>query len=73
MAVEIASKLLRKLKSDRASFADALQLGDRFAFHKNYVRKTEGFIAFQFGKALTIEVARSKVGEWFGPVESLYG
>jgi hypothetical protein len=73
VAVEVASTLLRKLKSDGVSFAEALQLGDRFTFHKNYVGKTEGFIASQLGEAFASVVARSKAGEWFGPVESAFG
>jgi len=72
-ARQIALNLLGDMLRDGTDFSDAMQLGDRFAFHKNYVDRTEDFIASHFGEAFARTVSKAETGKWFGPVESAYG
>ncbi len=68
-----ASSLLNERVRDGTDFSAAMQFGDRFAFHKNYVNRTENFVASHFGGEFASTVSEAETGQWFGPVESAYG
>jgi len=72
-ARQIALNLLGDMLRDGTDFSGAMQFGDRFAFHKNYVDRTEDFIASHFGREIARTVSKAETGKWFGPVESAYG
>ena len=70
-----AGALLAKLKADHAGFNDAPAYGDRFLFHKNYVERTDDYIASQLGDEVAAAVfdAGARLDDWRGPYRSQYG
>lgn len=72
-ARQAASSLLNEMVREGTDFPGAMRFGDRFPFHKNYVDRTEDFVASHFGEKFAGTVSEAEVGNWFGPVESAYG
>lgn len=70
-----ASRLLNQLQSANAGFNDATAYGDRFMFHKNYVDRTDEYIASQLGDEVRNAVFSdaAPAGRWVGPYRSDYG
>ena len=72
-AQRVAEALRRELVEKNVSFAGALTHGERFAFHKNYVDRSQEFVASHFGTAFSERLFALPVEQWAGPVESAYG
>jgi len=72
-AREVASELYKELNEQEITFAGALSYGERFAFHKNYVDRSQEFIASHFGEAFAVELFQLPLQVWSQPVESAYG
>lgn len=70
-----ANALLAELKRRNAGFNDATAYGDRFLFHKNYVDRTDEYIASQLGEEVRRAVFSSSppLDAWTGPYRSEYG
>lgn len=70
-----ALALLAELKSKKAAFNDATAYGDRFLFHKNYVDRTDDYIASQLGDDVSRAIfdPAAPLNEWRGPFHSQYG
>jgi len=70
-----AARLLDQLLSTNAGFNDATAYGDRFLFHKNYVDRTDEYIASQLGDKIRDAVfsGAAPAGRWAGPFRSDYG
>ncbi len=68
-----AGELLVSLRRREAGFADATSFGDRFAYHRNYVERTEEFVAGHFGAGFAARVFSLEPGAWQGPLTSAYG
>ena len=68
-----AGELLASLRRKEAGFADAAGFGDRFAYHRNYVERTEEFVAGHFAAGFAAGVFSLKPGAWQGPLTSAYG
>lgn len=70
-----ASGLLNQLQSTNTGFNDATAYGDRFLFHKNYVDRTDEYIASQLGDKIRNAVfsGAAPAGRWAGPFRSDYG
>lgn len=69
-----AEALLGELRARKAGFNDGGG-GDRFMFHKNYVDRTDDYIASQLGDAISDAVfdPATPLNEWVGPFQSQYG
>ncbi|MBL6691126.1 MAG: peptidyl-prolyl cis-trans isomerase [Pseudomonadales bacterium] len=72
-AREVASALYKELIAKAVTFSGALSYGERFAFHKNYVDRSQEFIASHFGQAFADELFTLPLQVWSPPVESAYG
>lgn len=74
-AQRIARELHARLITEKAGFDDATRYGERFLFHKNYVERTDDYIASQLGAAASAAVfdPATELNEWTGPVSSDYG
>jgi PPIC-type PPIASE domain len=74
-AERTALRELNALNSNHTSFTDAVQYGDRFLYHVNYVNQTPEDIASHFGKDMAKALFALKAdGEnWRGPYASPYG
>lgn len=74
-AREEASRLVGELNRKAVPFAEAIQYGDRFPFHLNYVDRTREFVASHFGEAMAAELFEAHVDDskWQGPMISTYG
>ena len=72
-AKQAAFSQLEEMVHEGIDFSGAMQFGDRFAFHKNYVGRTEDFVASHFGGEFARIVSQAETDKWFGPVESAYG
>ena len=70
---QAASTLLKEVVSEGVDLSGAMQFGDRFVFHKNYVGRTQDFVASHFGEGFARIVSEAETNNWFGPVESAYG
>lgn len=70
-----AVRLLNQLQVTNAGFNDATAYGDRFLFHKNYVDRTDEYIASQLGDEIRNAVfsGAAPTGRWVGPYRSDYG
>ena len=70
-----AKRLLSTLNEERVSFRDALGLGDRFLYNRNYVDRTIDEIRSHFGDEMAswLEVANPDDSIWTGPHRSLHG
>jgi hypothetical protein len=70
-----AESLLATLNEDRISFRDAISLGDRFLYNRNYVDRTLEEVRSHFGDELTdmLESATLDSFTWRGPFASPHG
>ncbi len=70
-----AESLLATLNKDRISFRDAISLGDRFLYNRNYVDRTLDEVRSHFGDELTdtLESATPDSFTWSGPFVSPHG
>jgi hypothetical protein len=70
-----AESLLATLNEDRISFRDAISLGDRFLYNRNYVDRTLDEVRSHFGDELTdmLESATLDSFTWRGPFASPHG
>ncbi len=70
----LAQQALLQLNKQKIPFEQAAQFGQRFFFHRNYVDRTENFVASHFGADFSRQVfAFTKSDLWHGPIESKYG
>lgn len=72
-AQEIAETLRDELLSNDVDFAGALTYGELFPFHKNYVDRSEEFVASHFGDGFTEQLLTLPLNIWSEPIESAYG
>ena len=73
-ALAAARAALPALNRARVRFDQAPEHGDRFAFHVNYVERTEDFVVGHFGAEMAREVfALAPSEDWRGPFASPYG
>jgi len=73
-AAAAAARLQREMDSKKVGFDEAPQYGDRFPYLQNYIRRTSGFIASQFGAAFATRVAELQPStQWQGPIQSNFG
>ena len=70
-----AQSLLYTLRQQEVRFHEALAYGDRFLYHRNYVRKDSDIVASHFGSAMQADLfaIEPEEGWWHGPFESNYG
>lgn len=63
------------LNKDNKGFSDAINYGDRFLYHQNYVERTQDYIASQMGDIIAIQVfaSDSQQQQWLGPFTSAHG
>ncbi|MBO6557697.1 MAG: peptidyl-prolyl cis-trans isomerase [Pseudomonadales bacterium] len=69
----VADAIRDELVAKDVSFSGALSYGERFAFHKNYVDRSQAFIASHFGEAFAAQLFSLALNEWSEPVASAYG
>jgi hypothetical protein len=71
----LAQQQLAELNRDRVPFSQAIDYGDRFLYHLNYVERTPDFVASHFGQAMARSVFAldPRTPEWHGPFASGYG
>ncbi len=69
----VADAIRSELVTENVSFSGALSYGERFAFHKNYVDRSQEFIASHFGDTFAAALFTLTLNEWSEPVESAYG
>ena len=74
-AEQTAKNLLQTLQQKSIPFHEALAYGDRFLYHRNYVRKESDVIASHFGDAMQASLfsISPEAGQWHGPFQSPYG
>lgn len=74
-ALQLAKAMLAELNDSGAQFADAPRYGDRYAYHSNYVERSEDYVAAQFdpGFARALFADAGDDGRWRGPMESPLG
>ena len=74
-ARQSAEQTLRELNLQQTSFANAIQYGDRFLYHANYVERAPDYVAAHFGAATADVIFGLKPDDksWYGPYESAYG
>lgn len=70
---QLAGRLLNQLNSKPVHPADAVSTGDHFIYHRNYVERSEAFIAGHFGEDFANAVFEMPLAQWSGPLESVYG
>lgn len=73
-----ADALLQRLIAQQIGFSQALEFGDAFLYHRNYVERPREDIASHFGEPMaaalfSISDNDLKIGKWFGPVLSDHG
>jgi hypothetical protein len=68
-----AKEILRQLENEKIEFSSAVEFGDRFPFHRNYVDRDKTFVASHFGQMFAGQVFELQPGAWRGPIESAYG
>lgn len=70
-----AEQQLQQLRANRVVFADAVQFGDRFAFHRNYVERTPELVASHLGDEIAnaIFAESAPKDKWIGPFDSEHG
>jgi hypothetical protein len=75
----MATEKLQDLNKNRTPFAEAIQHGDRFPFHVNYVERTPDFVASHFSETMSEQIFTlppapdNGEGVWHGPFTSEYG
>lgn len=75
MAQRRAEELKTKLNVDQIEFTRAPEFGDQFAYHVNYVERTDEEVAAHFGSDFAqrlFELGSVSAG-WQGPIESGFG
>lgn len=74
-ANKLAEATLQMDSKQPIAFEQAVQHGDRFPFHLNYVDKNQSFISSHFGEQLAEQVFDDKaaISQWIGPISSVYG
>lgn len=73
-AQEQAKKMLLQLNQQVVPFEQASQFGQRFFFHRNYVDRTQNFVASHFGLEFSQQIFTLKPSNtWYGPIQSKYG
>ncbi len=70
-----ATDMLARLRSEAVSFRDAIGLGDRFLYNRNYVGRTLDEVRSHFGSEIADRLEGADVDEslWTGPFESPHG
>lgn len=70
-----ALALKQQLNDEQTAFADATRFGDRFLYHRNYVERTDDFVASHFGDRFQQQLARLQPDNqhWQGPFASSHG
>jgi len=71
----IAKQLLVELNARKVPFQQAVNYGDRFLYHLNYVERTPEFVTSHFGVEFSQAVFAGKtpIQQWTGPLRSSYG
>jgi hypothetical protein len=71
----MARQQLDALNQQKTPFHRATGFGERFLYHRNYVRKEADFIASHFGELMQAAVFDLPVSDtqWQGPYQSPYG
>jgi hypothetical protein len=71
----IAEELLAQFTLKSITASDAIEYGDRFLYHSNYVERTESFIASHFGKQMSEDIFSYPLNNhsWKGPYKSPHG
>ena len=74
-AKTLAETQLKQLNNDNIPFHKATAYGERFLYHRNYVKKEADLIASHFGESLQQAVFALSPSEqqWHGPYQSPYG
>lgn len=74
-AKQLAQDKLNQLNQQQVPFHQAPGFGERFLYHRNYVKKDAEFIASHFGEGLQTAVFDLSTSEaqWYGPYQSPYG
>lgn len=74
-AGKLALAMAAELNEKQVSFAEAMQYGDRFLYHTNYVERTPDFVASHFGETMAQSVfaVTTDNAQWQGPLASPYG
>jgi hypothetical protein len=79
LAGQMAAEKLQDLNKNKIPFAEAIQHGDRFPFHVNYVERTPDLIASHFSEEMSQQIFALNPGSanqeaaWHGPFTSKYG
>lgn len=71
----LAKKTLEQLNEEQVSFSQAIQYGDRFLYHVNYVERTPDYVSSHFGAEMAESIFNLQPNDkqWQGPYESPYG
>lgn len=74
-AKRLAEEKLAVLNEESVTFDAAIEHGDRFPFHLNYVERTAGSVRTHFGEDMAGKVFALEPSDvnWHGPYESSYG
>ncbi len=74
-AMEVASTSLPVLNREAVAFASAIEYGDRYPFHLNYVERGPEEIAAHFGPRMAWQIFElpPSNSQWHGPYASPYG
>jgi hypothetical protein len=72
-AEQVARSELQALRSGNVAPEDALELGDRFPYQRNYSAMTQGALVPELGEELAAAAFRQPVGQWTGPFRSPLG
>ena len=74
-AKQLAEELLAQLTLNNITPSKAIEYGDRFLYHSNYVERTESFIESHFGKEMSDDVFSVPLINhvWSGPYQSPHG
>ena len=74
-AASEAQQLLAILNTEKVAFHQALAYGDRFLYHRNYVKREADLVASHFGEVMqqSLLTLPAHKQQWQGPFESPYG
>ena len=74
-AKSMAKEKLTELNNKEVTFSQAIQHGDRFLYHTNYVERTPEYVSSHFGSSMTKAIFEFNFNDqqWTGPFESPYG
>lgn len=68
--------LRNKLNKEKVVFSDAINFGERFLYHLNYVERTQDYVQSQLGVQVANGVfsgGKKQLQEWLGPFSSEHG